>query len=84
MLPALLAAAPPHPPFSIAPAGGWSPEGFRVTFIGQPGRDYVLWFSTNLTDWTRLQTNHAAASTVVFEDAAAGQYPSRFYRVESR
>lgn len=84
LLPALLAAAPPHPPFAIAPAGGWSPEGFRVTFTGQPGRDYVLWASTNLTDWARVQTNHAATSSVVLEDAAAGRYPWRFYRVESQ
>jgi len=81
LLPIIRATQSSHPPFTIMPAGRWSPNGFSLSFIGQAGTDYVLWASTNLNLWTPILTNRASRSEVLLQDSSAAQQPWRFYRV---
>ena len=53
----------------------------QVRVTGAAGHSYVVAGSTNLTDWTALQTNVAAANGQwVFTDSESTNRPSRFYR----
>ena len=56
-------------------SNGW----FQCSVAGVPGYNYSVWASTNLTDWTPLQTN---ASPFTFTDTAAGDFLLRFYRAQ--
>jgi hypothetical protein len=58
----------------VVPAGQ-----FAVAVSGVPGYQYVVQASTDLTNWTSLQTNQAPFN---FVDTNAGQYSQRFYRTE--
>jgi hypothetical protein len=53
---------------------------FRFSFPVQPGHNYVVEASTNLTTWSPVWTNPATAPGL-FQDPDAPQYPRRFYRV---
>jgi len=63
--------------------------GVQVQVDGLPGKDYILQASTNLKNWTALQTNIAVPDPSVvlptnltfFVDLTAANLPSRFYRV---
>jgi hypothetical protein len=46
-----------------------------------PGLTYRLLSSTNLTDWTGIQTSTPAANPALFTDPLATNYPGRFYRL---
>jgi hypothetical protein len=67
------------------PAGG----GVQLRVNGLPGKDYILKASTDLKNWTALQTNLAVPDPNVslptnltfFVDLTATNFPSRFYRV---
>jgi len=50
---------------------------FAMTINGVPGYKYVVQVSTNLINWTSVQTNTAPFT---FVDANAGHYSKRFYR----
>ena len=50
----------------------------RVT--GLPNLRYAIDASTNLSNWTALRTNVAAAGFFDFVDSAAAGFPTRFYR----
>jgi autotransporter-associated beta strand protein len=52
---------------------------FQFSLTGVPGYDYAVSGSTNLSDWTPLQTN---VSPFTFTDTNTGNYPSRFYRAQ--
>ena len=55
---------------------------FHVRAAALPAGKYVLQASTNLMDWTSLQTNTSAAlRDLEFQDEANTNLPSRFYRV---
>ena len=54
---------------------GLSNGHFQLSLAGVPGYGYSIWASTNLSNWTALQTN---ASPFIFTDSQA--LPSRFYR----
>jgi hypothetical protein len=51
--------------------------GFQVNLAGAPGSTYVVEGSSNLTDWTALETN---TSPFTFRDINAVNLPLRFYR----
>jgi hypothetical protein len=55
---------------------GWT----ALTLFGDSGRAYVLEGSTNLTNWTALQTNSAATASQTFQDFTATNFSYRFYR----
>lgn len=48
-----------------------------ISVTGVSGYLYVIEASTNLTKWTRLQTN---VTPLLFADTNAWRYPKRFYR----
>ncbi|MBU6400518.1 MAG: hypothetical protein KGS61_09385 [Verrucomicrobia bacterium] len=50
---------------------------------GQAGRNYVVETSTNLVDWQPLWTNLLPANLLFQTDAAATNYPMRFYRART-
>jgi hypothetical protein len=56
---------------------GSSPGGFVLSASGVPGYNYAIEISTNLTDWTAIQTNPVPFQ---FIDVNASNYPVRFYR----
>ena len=51
--------------------------GFQLSVTGASGSQYAVQVSTNLIDWTALQTNY---SPFVFTDTNSSSYPRRFYR----
>ena len=55
---------------------------FAFSFPTQPGRDYVVWASTNLTAWTAIRTFTAGALTETFSDPDTTNYNRRFYKVQ--
>ena len=50
---------------------------FQFSLSGVPGYSYVVSGSTNLSNWTPLQTN---VSPFTFSDTNADLFPGRFYR----
>lgn len=73
------AATPAAPAFlSFAPLAGQ----FRVVFSVVNGSTYILESSTNLTNWTGLQTNTSNGSDITFTDSDAPSQPYRFYRIK--
>ncbi len=54
--------------------------GFSVT--GSAGQTYLVQASTNLIDWATLFTTNPATLPFVWSDAAAGNFPKRFYRIQ--
>jgi GH25 family lysozyme M1 (1,4-beta-N-acetylmuramidase)/alpha-tubulin suppressor-like RCC1 family protein len=51
--------------------------GFQVSLAGAPGSNYIIAASSNLTDWTPLETN---TSPFTFTDSNTVSLPMRFYR----
>jgi hypothetical protein len=60
-------------------AGYFTNGQFHVSVTGVPGYDYAVSGSTNLSDWTPLQTN---VSPFTFIDTNAATLPERFYRAQ--
>jgi len=48
---------------------------------GTAGRPFILFASTNLTDWTPILTNLTAKDTYEFTDTNATAASCRFFRV---
>jgi hypothetical protein len=63
----------------LSGAGRLANGQFQFSLTGVPGYDYAVSGSTNLSDWTPLQTN---VSPFTFTDTNTGNYPSRFYRAQ--
>jgi plastocyanin len=57
---------------------------FRFDIKTVAGQNYVVEASTNLVNWTALNTNAAAGTTFSFTDSASASYTNRFYRVRSQ
>lgn len=68
-------------PLIITPAVSLAGGRFQFGFPTQPGRNYVVQASTNLSSWTPIWTNPGTWTGLTFEDTDAGQFPHRFYRV---
>ena len=56
----------------------------HLFFAGIANQTYVLEASTNLVDWTPVQTNVAPAGVFEMIDPAASQFQYRFYRTEQQ
>ncbi len=54
---------------------------FRMTISGDAGPDYSVLGSTNLVNWTLLQTTNSPALPYLFIDSTSSNYLQRFYRV---
>ena len=50
---------------------------FQLSVTGVPGYRYAILSSTNLADWSPLETNNSPFN---FTDTNAGGFPQRFYR----
>lgn len=61
-----------------------TPAGFELEISRKDAAPCVILASTNLQDWTPIFTNAVSAETFIFTDSTAGNFSSRFYRVESR
>jgi len=68
-------------PLRIA-SGSFSPDGaFKLQTVGSNTLVYRVQTSTNLAQWTSLQTNVATGSLTEFRDLDAPRYRQRFYRL---
>ena len=56
---------------------------FNLTVNGDSGPDYIVQASTNLADWTSVFTNHAPTPPFIWSDPVAGNFPRRFYRIQT-
>ena len=64
---------------TLCGAGCSSNGQFQLNVSGVPGYSYAILASSNLLDWSVLQTNHAPFT---FTDTAAPACPLRFYRAQ--
>ncbi len=60
---------------TITASGG----NFAITLLGEPGRQYSILTSTNLSIWTE-RTNFITSSDTVQISDPAGTQAARFYR----
>jgi hypothetical protein len=61
---------------------GYNNGTFSLTVSGDPGLDYIVQASTNLTDWTSIFTNHSPIPPFVWTDLVASNFSQRFYRIQ--
>jgi len=54
----------------------------QLTFVAPAGTNYVIEGSTNLTNWTPLQTNTATSGDNIFIDIQSANFSTRFYRLK--
>ena len=59
-----------------------SSSRFQMNVSGSVGPDYSVLASTNLVNWTLLQTTNPLALPYLFMDLNWTNYPRRFYRVQ--
>ena len=58
-----------------------SRNGMRVFITGEPGYQWTIQASTDLTTWTSLEESAESPDEMDFTDIASSSYASRFYRV---
>jgi pectate lyase len=71
--------APATPQISNA---AYSSGAFNLTVNGDSGHDYIIQTSTNLTNWTSVFTNPMPTLPFTWNDAGAGNFSRRFYRIQ--
>jgi hypothetical protein len=64
-------------PAAVLGSAVTSNGAMAVTIVGAAGHNYLIQASSNLLDWTTVQTS---PSPIVFEDTNAPAFPIRFYR----
>ena len=69
---------PAFDPGSISLANGT----FGITILGADGQSYEIYATTDFVTWTKLSTDVTSAGQILFMDADAGNFPSRFYRAQ--
>ena len=72
-----------NPGISLSTAVGaiLNEAGFTFQFSVPIGITYVVDASTDLQAWTPISTNLSLSGSVAFTDAAAVNFPGRYYRV---
>ena len=65
----------------VVSAPGFMGGAWNMTVSGPPGFDYTIQASTNLADWTPLDTRVSPALPISWSDPASADFPRRFYRV---
>jgi WD40 repeat protein len=74
-----LAVSPPPPP-TLSAKPPQPDQQFRFSVSSQPGFNYRLQTSTNLSDWRHWRTVVCTNATHEFQDTNAPSAPERFYR----
>lgn len=79
----ILPGAVSNPPTIVLNDGafGFRTNRFGFNLTGGGGQRVVIEASTNLADWSAMQTNVLGDSALYFSDPAAASMPRRFYRV---
>jgi hypothetical protein len=54
----------------------------QLTFSVPSGTSYTIEGSTNLIDWTPIETNSGTSANNVFVDLQSTNFPRRFYRLK--
>ena len=68
-------------PLTLTIVSGTATNGpITLSFSGQTGQSYIVEVSTNLTNWSPLQTNTATAGALLITDTNTSS-PQRFYRL---
>jgi hypothetical protein len=67
-------------PITLSAPQRLSPTSFQFSYTATVGLRYIIQRSSDLTLWTDLKTNTAAANSIIFQDTAATSNPA-FYRV---
>jgi hypothetical protein len=66
----------------VLTAPQWTEDGqFEFTFYTNPGLEYTIQYSTNLTDWTSALTFVGNGATMMIIDPNSARGGRRFYRV---
>ncbi|HXI73196.1 MAG TPA: LamG-like jellyroll fold domain-containing protein, partial [Verrucomicrobiae bacterium] len=61
-----------------------SPGSFNLNFSGASNATYSVWAATNLVDWAKIGTaSEPNPGLYEFMDAAATNWPQRFYRISA-
>jgi hypothetical protein len=56
---------------------------FELTVIAQPGEQYIILASTNLSSWIPIATQTASGAGVIkFTDTASATLKARYYRTQ--
>ncbi len=63
-------------------AAAYANGAFSLSVNGDPGHDYIIQVSSNLTDWQNIFTNPSATPPFIWNDPGAGNFNRRFYRVQ--
>lgn len=75
----LVTVLPPAPP--TLTGAGFANGAFTFRVSGDPGPDYLVEASTNLTGWTLLLATNPPTLPFEFSDLATTNQPVRFYRI---
>lgn len=61
----------------------WQDGVCQFLVMGQSGKQYMVWASSNLVDWTMIYATNPVALPFLFTDPGAASVPQRYYRVTS-
>jgi uncharacterized delta-60 repeat protein len=76
-------ASPPPVILVNDPSFGLSSNHFGFEFSGSVGQVVIVETSTDLASWTPVATNTLAATPSYFSDPYSGNFPQRFYRLQT-
>ena len=65
------------------PRFGFSSNRFGFKFSGTAGQVVILETSTDLATWTSVGTNTIGATPLYFSDPYSGNFPQKFYRLQT-
>ena len=65
------------------PSFGFSSNRFGFKFSGAAGQVVIVETSTNLASWTPAATNTLGATPLYFSDPYSGNFPQKFYRLQT-
>ena len=72
------------PPINTTDGAKYTSGGFELSFYGILGRNYVFQASTDLVNWTNLETFTCTNAVMDFHDQSATGLAQRFYRFQSQ
>ncbi len=70
------------PPSNTVGSPQYNVSGFNLTFYGIVGSNYLFQASSNLVNWTTLQSFNCTNIIMTFQDTSATGYAHRFYQIK--